>query len=340
MAFKMKGSPFQQMESNAQQRKNLMNDNPVDSRASALNKMDPMHNGEPGVQKEDFEQFSSPMNQGYSNRYNKKGESQSDVLNKRRANRNNYVIDKHNKTEFTPGGTGLASSLKKIANYEKLQKKSQDSINSVNKVIDKKIAKLYNTPKDSPMNQAKDPGKKPNSVGPKSKRKKFPKGDVRNRPGTKGPKDTRRSGEASAEAPPIKAKEKEPKTMKERMAEGKAKADAKKKSPLNNKENRAEVKAAKEGKSGKEKRQAARAVRKKQRKEGKRGVKKTIKQVEKTVAKVKDSKVYKVGKGIADTVANVKSGRIGAAIESGKKTIADAKKKKSDSPATMKKSKY
>ena len=63
MAFKMKGSPFHQMESDAQQRKNLMNDNPVDSRASALNKMDPMHNGEPGVQKEDFEQFSSPMNQ-------------------------------------------------------------------------------------------------------------------------------------------------------------------------------------------------------------------------------------------------------------------------------------
>ena len=157
MAFKMKGSPFHQMESDAQERKNLMNDNPVDSKASALNKMDPMHNGEPGVQKEDFEQFSSPMNQGFSNRYNKKGESQSDVLNKRRANRNNYVIDKHNKTEFTPGGTGLASSLKKIANYEKLQKKSQDSINSVNKVIDKKIAKLYNTPKDSPMNQGVRP---------------------------------------------------------------------------------------------------------------------------------------------------------------------------------------
>ena len=130
------------------------------------------------------------------------------------------------------------------------------------------------------------------------------------------------------------------KSMKQRIAEGKQKADAKKKSPLNNKENRAEVKAAKEGKSGKEKRQAARAVRKQQRKEGKRGIKKTIKKVEKTVAKVKDSKVYKVGKGIADTVANVKSGRIGAAIESGKKTIADAKKKKSDSPATMKKSKY
>tara|TARA_R110002072_G_scaffold54386_2_gene142866 strand:+ start:416 stop:1060 length:645 start_codon:yes stop_codon:yes gene_type:complete len=214
MAFKMKHyRPFQQMESDAQQRKNLMNDNPVDSKASALNKMDPMHNGEPGVQKEDFEQFSSPMNQG------------------------------------------------------------------------KKIP-------------FKKPKKKISPTTPK------------------------------------------PKSMKQRIAEGKQKADAKKKSPLNNKENRAEVKAAKEGKSGKEKRQAAKAVRKQQRKEGKRGIKKTIKQVEKTVAKVKDSKVYKVGKGVADTVANVKSGRIGAAIESGKKTIADAKKKKSDSPATMKKSKY
>jgi hypothetical protein len=327
MAFKMKGSPFHQMESDAQQRKNLMNDNPVDSKASALNKMDPMHNGEPGVQKEDFEQFSSPMNQGYSDRYNKKGESQIDVLNKRVANANNYN-KKLEGVKFTSEGT-LASAKKKQASYTLKINKSQDSINSVNKVIDKKIAKLKNTPKDSPMNQGK-----------KSKTKKFPKGDVRNRPGTKGPKDTRRSVEAMGEAKPIKAKEKEPQTMKERIAKGKAKADAKKKSPLNNKENRAEVKAAKEGKSGKEKRQAARAVRKQQRKEGKRGIKKTIKQVEKTVAKVKDSKVYKVGKGVADTVANVKSGRIGAAIESGKKTIADAKKKKSDSPATMKKSKY
>jgi len=301
MAFKMKGSPFHQMESDAQERKNLMNDNPVDSEASALNKMDPMHNGKPGVQKEDFEQFSSPMNQGYSDRYNKKGESQIDVLNKRVANANNYN-KKLEGVKFTSEGT-LASAKKKQASYTLKINKSQDSINSVNKVIDKKIAKLKNTPKDSPMNQGKKiPFKKP--------KKKI-----------------------SPTAPKAKS-------MKQRIAEGKQKADAKKKSPLNNKENRAEVKAAKEGKSGKEKRQAARAVRKQQRKEGKRGIKKTIKKVEKTVAKVKDSKVYKVGKGIADTVANVKSGRIGAAIESGKKTIADAKKKKSDSPATMKKSKY
>ena len=205
----------------------------------------------------------------------------------------------------------------------------EDRMDKVGKKIESKKA---------PLNQGVKQGGRDKKGEPKPTSKKFPKGDIRNRPGTKGPKDTRRSVEASAEAPPIKAKEKEPKTMKERMAEGKAKADAKKKSPLNNKENRAEVKAAKEGKSGKEKRQAAREVRKQQRKEGKRGIKKTIKQVEKTVAKVKDSKVYKVGKGIADTVANVKSGRIGAAIESGKKTIADAKKKKSDSPAAMKKS--
>ena len=326
MAFKMKGSPFHQMESDAQQRKNLMNDNPVDSKASALNKMDPMHNGEPGVQKEDFEQFSSPMNQGYSDRYNKKGESQIDVLNRRVLNSNNYN-KKLEGVKFT-SDTTLASAKKKQASYALKINKTQDSINSVNKVIDKKIAKLKNTPKDSPMNQGK-----------KSKKKKFPKGDVRNRPGIKGPKDTRRSMEAGVEAGSIKAKEK-PVKIKEKIAKGKAKADAKSGSPLKNKENRAEVKAAKEGKSGKEKRQAAREVRKQQRKEGKRGVKKTIKQVEKTVAKVKDSKIYKVGKGIADTVSNVKKGKISAAIKSGKQTIADAKKKKSDSPATMKKHKY
>ena len=56
--------------------------------------------------------------------------------------------------------------------------------------------------------------------------------------------------------------------------------------------------------------------------------------------KVKNSKVGKVASGIVKTVSNVKSGRIGAAIESGKQTISDAKKKKADSPATMKKSKY
>jgi len=159
MAFKMKGSPFHNMESNAQQRKNLMSDDPIGSQASALNKMDPMHNGKPGVQKEDFEQFSSPMNQGYPDRYNKKGESQSDILDKRTANRNNYVTNKHNKTKFTSEET-LASSMKNIANYEKLQKKSQDSINSVNINIDKKIAKLKNTPKVSPMNQGQSQGQK------------------------------------------------------------------------------------------------------------------------------------------------------------------------------------
>ena len=441
MAFKMKGSPFQQMESNAQQRKNLMNDNPVDSKASALNKMDPMHNGEPGVQKEDFEQFSSPMNQGYTDRYNKKGESQSDILDKRTANRNNYVTNKHNKTKFTSEGT-LASSMKNIANYEKLQKKSQDSINSVNKVIDKKIAKLKNTPKDSPMNQGrkvkkakktqaqidkirKSFGTKDADVSGRFERKrkkmdktvgqlekkgvkvdfdttsaegegasrkttkktsyvsvkKKKKDSPMNQGGRKGKKarktlkqieemqdkretkirvnskvsrivdegvvsnkekrkrrklaktmkqvkDSSPMNQGKKKIPFIKPKRKispttpKAKSMKQRIAEGKQKDDAKKKTPLNNKEERKAKRAKRREETG-----------------GTR-IGNAIRKGKEVVDKVKNSKVGKVASGIVKTVSNVKSGRIGAAIESGKQTISDAKKKKADSPATMKKSKY
>ena len=109
------------------------------------------------------------------------------------------------------------------------------------------------------------------------------------------------------------------------------------KQPLKNKENRAEVKAAKEGKKGKERRQAAREVRKKQRKEGKRGIKKTVKQVKNVVEKVKNSKIYKVAKGVSETVSNVKKGKLAAAVKSGKQTIADAKAKKADQPTALKK---
>tara|TARA_R110001592_G_scaffold249450_1_gene511948 strand:+ start:1128 stop:2042 length:915 start_codon:yes stop_codon:yes gene_type:complete len=304
MAFKMKGSPFQQMESNAQQRKNLMNDNPVDSKASALNKMDPMHNGEPGVQKEDFEQFSSPMNQGYTDRYNKKGESQSDILDKRTTNRNNYVINKHNKTNFTSEGT-LASSKRKIANYDKLQKKSQDSINSVNINIDKKIAKLKNTPKDSPMNQGekKIPFiKKKNTTRTPRSKKKITKSKLEEERNTRK-QNFRKENE-------ITVKSLGPKDGK------------KKKSPLNNKEERKAERAKRREETG-----------------GTR-IGNAIRKGKEVVDKVKNSKVGKVASGIVKTVSNVKSGRIGAAIESGKQTISDAKKKKADSPATMKKSKY
>ena len=52
-----------------QEKSDLMNDNPIAKHASGgsyiskhmsgspLSKLDPMHNGEPGVQKEDFDQY-------------------------------------------------------------------------------------------------------------------------------------------------------------------------------------------------------------------------------------------------------------------------------------------
>ena len=215
MAFKMKGSPFQQMESNAQQRKNLMNDNPVDSKASALNKMDPMHNGEPGVQKEDFEQFSSPMNQG---------EKKIPFIKKKNVIR-------------TP--------------------------RSKKKITKSKLEEERNTRKQNFREE--------NQITAKSLR----------------PKDGK-----------------------------------KKKSPLNNKEERKAKRAKRREETG-----------------GTR-IGNAIRKGKEVVDKVKNSKVGKVASGIVKTVSNVKSGRIGAAIESGKQTISDAKKKKADSPATMKKSKY
>jgi len=274
-----------------------MNDNPVDSKASALNKMDPMHNGKPGVQQEDFEQFSSPMNQGVK--------EENAVMKSRKKN-----IDSHQAT--------YDAFDKKAKSFKPTSQAQVDAINSKYTDLAAKVNKRV-----SRANKSAD------SINSVRKSKKSANSQDFNKLMEAGP--IKPSGSPMNQGTKIADK----------IAAGKAKADAKKKkSPLNNKENRAEVKAAKEGKSGKEKRQAAREVRKQQRKEGKRGVKKTIKQVEKTVAKVKDSKVYKVGKGIADTVSNVKKGKIGAAIKSGKQTIADAKKKKSDSPATMKKHKY
>ena len=397
MAFKMKGSPFHQMESDAQQRKDLMNDNPVDSKASALNKMDPMHNGKPGVQQEDFEQFSSPMNQGKADMgvYDKHAEE--GVMASRESNikhhRGVYDAFDQKAKGFKPSSQSQADGIN--SKYSNLAanvntrihraNKSADSIDSVRRNRKSANVQDFNKlmgKKSSPMNQ----GVKEENAVMKSRKKNidshqatydaFDKKAKSFKPTSQAQVDAinskytdlaakvnKRVSRANKSADSIDSVRKGRKSQSaqdfnklmgkksspmnqgtkiaDKIAAGKAKADAKKKkSPLNNKENRAEVKAAKEGKSGKEKRQAAREVRKQQRKEGKRGVKKTIKQVEKTVAKVKDSKIYKVGKGIADTVSNVKKGKIGAAIKSGKQTIADAKKKKSDSPATMKKHKY
>ena len=63
MGFKMKGPSMNISyggESAKQQKQNLNQDNPVAKHASAMNQLDPMHNGKPGVQKDDFEQFKSP----------------------------------------------------------------------------------------------------------------------------------------------------------------------------------------------------------------------------------------------------------------------------------------
>ena len=434
MAFKMKGSPFHNMESNAQQRKNLMSDDPIGSQASALNKMDPMHNGKPGVQKEDFEQFSSPMNQRRKVKKAAKTQAQIDKIRKSFGTKDADVSGrferKRKKMDKTVGqlekkgvkvdfdttsaeGEGSSRKTTKKTSYVKVPiaikkvvkpkfKKETEATppESAKKQFFEQTQKLQ-TPqqlprvmpttkkqKVSPMNQGRKVKKarktlkqieemqdkrqtkiRVNSkvsrivdegvISNKEKRKSrklaktmkqvkdsspMNQGKITDRPGIKGKKKISKIQIAKTESSKpqqssnpsnIKGQQK----SKFGIGVSKLKSQVKKKkSPLDNKENRAEVKAAKEGKSGKEKRQAAKAVRKQQRSEGKRGVKKTVTQVKKVVDKVKDSKVYKVGKGIADTVANVKSGRIGAAIESGKKTIADAKKKKSDSPATMKKS--
>ena len=444
MAFKMKGSPFQQMESNAQQRKNLMNDNPVDSKASALNKMDPMHNGEPGVQKEDFEQFSSPMNQGRKVKKAKKTQAQIDKIRKSfgtkdadvsgRFERKRKKMDKtvgqlekkgvkvdfdttsaegegkSRKTYYysvpkkgspmNQGGRKGKKARKTLKQIEEMQDKRQTKIrvnSKVNRIVDegvisnkekRKSRKLAKTMKQvmdsSPMNQGK-----------KSKTKKFPKGDVRNRPGTKGPRHsleqqqpidldfnktpTSKVGKARVmqmeklqmpiqprrvmptlnkqkESPMNQGEKKIPfikkknvirtprskkKITKSKLEEERntrkqnfrqenqitakslgPKDGKKKKSPLNNKEER-------------------RAKRAKRREEtGGTRIGNAIRKGKEVVDKVKNSKVGKVASGIVKTVSNVKSGRIGAAIESGKQTISDAKKKKADSPATMKKSKY
>ena len=417
MAFKMKGSPFHNMESNAQQRKNLMSDDPIDSQASALNKMDPMHNGKPGVQKEDFEQFSSPMNQGRKIKKAAKTQAQIDKIRNSFGTKDADVSGrferKRKKMDKTVGqlekkgvkvdfdttsaeGEGASRKTTKKTSYVKVPiaikkvvkpkfkketelqfpiqprrvmpttkkqkvspmnqgrkvKKARKTLKQIEEMQDKRQTKIR---VNSKVSRIVDEGVISNKEKRKSRKlaktmkqvkdsSPMNQGKITDRPGIKGKKKISKIQIAKTESSKpqqssnpsnIKGQQK----PKFGIGVSKLKSQVKKKkSPLDNKENRAEVKAAKEGKSGKEKRQAAKAVRKQQRSEGKRGVKKTVTQVKKVVDKVKDSKVYKVGKGIADTVANVKSGRIGAAIESGKKTIADAKKKKSDSPATMKKS--
>ena len=63
MGFKMNGPSMSisyKGESGKQQKQNLNQDNPVAKHASAMNQLDPMHNGKPGVQKDDFKQFKSP----------------------------------------------------------------------------------------------------------------------------------------------------------------------------------------------------------------------------------------------------------------------------------------
>tara|TARA_R110002012_G_scaffold312160_1_gene522300 strand:- start:63 stop:800 length:738 start_codon:yes stop_codon:yes gene_type:complete len=202
MAFKMKGSPFHQMESDAQQRKNLMNDNPVDSKASALNKMDPMHNGEPGVQKEDFEQFSSPMNQGRKVKKAAKTQAQIDKIRKSFGTKDADVSGRFERKRKKMDKT--VSQLEKKGVKVDFDTTSAEGEGASRKTTKKtSYVSVKKKKKDSPMNQGK-----------KSKTKKFPKGDVRNRPGTKGPKDTKRSGEATAEAKRIKVKEKKiPQTM-------------------------------------------------------------------------------------------------------------------------------
>jgi len=450
MAFKMKGSPFQQMESNAQQRKNLMNDKPVDSRASALNKMDPMHNGEPGVQKEDFEQFSSPMNQGRKVKKAKKTQAQIDKIRKSfgtkdadvsgRFERKRKKMDKtvgqlekkgvkvdfdttsaegegkSRKTYYysvpkksspmNQGGRKGKKARKTLKQIEEMQDKRQTKIrvnSKVNRIVDegvisnkekRKSRKLAKTMKQvmdsSPMNQGKksktkhsleqqrpidlDFNKIPTSkVGRLEASAEAKPIKVKERPALAIPKASRfvqtqklqmpiqprrvmptlnkqkdsPMNQGEKKIPFIKKKnvirtprskkkitksklEEERNTRKQNFRQENQitakslgpKDGKKKKSPLNNKEER-------------------RAKRAKRREEtGGTRIGNAIRKGKEVVDKVKNSKVGKVASGIVKTVSNVKSGRIGAAIESGKQTISDAKKKKANSPATMKKSKY
>ena len=134
-----KDSPAK-MESAKQERKNLLQDNPVAKHASGswLSK----HAGHSRMSPAKMDH--SPLNDNhdkmivYPDRKNQKGESQVDIMNKRTSDANT-AIDAYNK------GTGTRNAAEDAS---KKYEFSKDSINTVNVKIDKLLGGLDKKRKD------------------------------------------------------------------------------------------------------------------------------------------------------------------------------------------------